>query len=173
MEQQTQQHEQVTIRPIQKDDHDDVRHIYKQSLNENQEGFIQNQTFHGDIIDQAKGFCETGGCFCVAAKNCGAICGFAAIKQTRPACYELCKLHVKKSEQRKGFGTALSKHMMNCARKKGASEVELHVTASQEKAISVYQNLGFEQTLRKTYQAMDGDIERDFDTIHMSFAITQ
>ena len=161
----------VTIRPMQKDDHNDVRYIYKQSLSQNQQGFIQQQEFHGDIVEQAGDFCAAGGCFCVAAKTCGAICGFAAIKKLRPACYELCKLHVKDTEQKQGYGTALSKHMINCARKKGATEVELHVTATQTSAISVYQQLGFEQTLRKTYQAMDGQDQRDFDTIHMSYPL--
>jgi RimJ/RimL family protein N-acetyltransferase len=57
--------------------------------------------------------------------------------------------------QGKGLGTALTKHMLEIARKKGLKKVSVHVSTENKSAIHIYEKCGFkvEATLRKEHFA--------------------
>lgn len=61
--------------------------------------------------------------------------------------------------------------LIDAARAKEAAVVTLHVTATQEAAISLYERLGFERTDRKTYDVQIGNTVQSFDTVFMRLAL--
>jgi hypothetical protein len=61
--------------------------------------------------------------------------------------------------------------LVECARRVGFSEVELHVTATQTAAIALYGSLGFQETNRKLFTATVFGVPASFDTIYMSLAL--
>jgi ribosomal-protein-alanine N-acetyltransferase len=57
----------------------------------------------------------------------------------------LLNISIAASQQRRGFGARLLLHVMDCARRAGASTLMLEVRPSNDKAIELYRQFGFEQ----------------------------
>ncbi|MGM0423091.1 MAG: N-acetyltransferase family protein [Pseudomonadota bacterium] len=150
-----------------------VRQLYKKSVGENKAGFIQDLSFHGDIIDQAKKIEQQGGVFWVVLLE-RQLVGFGALKPTdTPGVVELCKLHVSSDVQSKGIGKSLSLALIDHARDSGAREVSLHVTVSQTAALALYRKLGFQKTGQEVFETRLGDAgqKQIFDTVFMTLAL--
>lgn len=159
--------ETITIVPLENANPDDIRAIYRRSVLENTEGFIQDLDFHGDIIAQAEEMTAKGGRF-FALQQGGIDVGFGGLKQQEEdGVVELCKLHVLSDYHGQGHGVRLSEHLIATARELGADSIELHVTVTQVPAISLYERLGFKKTKRQTYDVPVGDTTQSFDTQFM------
>jgi len=145
-----------------------LRRIYAQSLAANPHGFVQDISFHGDIVAQAEEMDAAGGAF-LAALLGGNTIGFGGLKPDTEdgEALELCKLHLLPEYHGRGYGKALSLALIETAREKSARAVTLHVTATQEAAIGLYERLGFVRTGQKIYQLETGGGAQDFDTVFM------
>jgi len=162
----------LTIIPYQNANPDAVRRIYAESVAANPQGFVQDMSFHGDIMTQAADMTAEGGVFLVALLEDTPI-GIGGLKpQKEYGIYELCKLHVLGTYHGKGYGKMLSWGLIDAARAKGADAVTLHVTATQEAAIGLYEHIGFERTDRKTYEVQLGNMIQSFDTVFMRLALS-
>lgn len=161
----------IKIIALQDANHDAVRRIYAQSVADNAEGFIQNLEFHGDIVTQGQEMIAAGGAFLVLSDGTNVI-GFGGLKKTDQAdVLELCKLHVLASDQGKGYGKQLSQALIDAAGDLGAKTVSLHVTVTQNRAIGLYERLGFVKTKRKTYDVTTDGVVQSFDTQFMELAL--
>lgn len=162
----------ITVIPHHNADPDALRRIYAESVAANPQGFVQDLSFHGDIMAQAEDMTADGGAFLAALLDGRAI-GIGGLKPDKEdGVYELCKLHVLKEYHGKGYGKILSWALIDAARAKGAKAVTLHVTATQEAAIGLYEHLGFTRTARKTYDVQIGNTVQSFDTVFMRLALS-
>lgn len=160
----------MVIRPVTSEDFDVVRSLYRRSIKSNQNGFIQDLSFHGCIIQKMQNWREAGGDLLVAVID-GSIAGFGGLAPQERGRVELCKLHVDSRWQRRGIGRLLATRLISHAWKAGFSEIELHVTATQTAAIALYRLLGFRETRRSLFTTRVFGEPVSFDTIHMSIAI--
>ncbi len=166
MDTQRQAPSQVIIRQANENDFAQLPKIYCQSLRENPRGFVQDLAFHGEITSTTKGFVAQGGETLVACQD-DKVLGFGALKPLSDGKIELCKLHVNKQHQQQGIGKKLSENLISRAKELGFKKVELHVTATQQAAIALYQRLGFKKTNQKLY-AIDVNKKRcTYDTVFM------
>jgi len=162
----------IKIIPFHDANPDALRRIYAESIAANPQGFVQDLSFHGDIMVQAADMVAEGGVFLVALLEETPI-GLGGLKPEKEGgAYELCKLHVLKEYHGKGYGKMLSWGLIDAAREKGAEAVTLHVTATQEAAIGLYEHIGFERTDRKTYEVQLGNTIQSFDTVFMRLALS-
>lgn len=159
------------IRPATSEDFDVVRDLYYRSVKSNQKGFIQDLTFHGCIIQKMQHWRGAGGDLLVAVAD-GVIAGIGGLAPLERGRAELCKLHVDSRWQRRGIGRLLATRLICHACKAGFSEIELHVTATQAAAITLYRLLGFRETGRNRFTASVFGELVSFDTIYMSFSVT-
>ena len=161
----------IVIRSAASEDFDLVRDLYDRSVKSNPKGFIQDLTFHGCLIQKMQHWREAGGDMLVAVAD-GGLAGFGGLAPHEGGRVELCKLHVDARWQRRGIGRLLATGLICHAREAGFSEIELHVTATQTAAIALYRLLGFRETGRNLFKAsVFGELVL-FDTIYMSFAVT-
>lgn len=102
-------------------------------------------------VRQFKDTLESGHVFYIVAEWNGEIIGFlvASMLQTEVEIYNLV---VSKSYKRRGIGTALINEMKRMMRVNGITELYLEVRVSNEPAILLYKNLGFQPVgVRKNY----------------------
>lgn len=149
-----------------------IRDLYKQSLKANPKGFVQNLKYHGDIVDLIDRIRATDGSFAVGLEDdrLVAMGGLRPIEGQSAA--EICKLHVSADVQGRGYGCAMCKYFVTCARKKNLEKIELHVTTSQDKAISLYQKLGFTKDHVALWESEFEGEKLSFETMHMSRDMT-
>lgn len=158
--------ENHVIRPISPADYDQLRDLYKYSLSKNAQGFVQRIEFHGDIAERAAQYQNTNGAMLGIFQD-DTLIGFGGLKQAENNRVELCNLHLHPHQQGKGFGKWLAQVLIQDAEALGYDTVELHVTATQNAAISLYKKLGFVETKRQLY-----DVEgNSYDTIFMELYI--
>ena len=93
--------------------------------------------------------------------------GFGGLKQKENGRVELCNLHLHPHQHGKGLGKQIALALIDEARELDYQTVELHVTVTQEAAISLYKRLGFIETGRKVYD-VDG---QSFDTVFMELPL--
>lgn len=161
----------IVIRPAASEDFDAVRDLYYRSVKSNQNGFIQDLSFHGCLIQKMRHWRVAGGDLLVAITD-GGIVGFGGLAPRERGRVELCKLHVDSRWQRRGIGRRIATALICHACKAGFSEIDLHVTATQTAAIALYQILGFRETERTLFTASVFGELMSFDTIYMCFTIT-
>jgi GNAT superfamily N-acetyltransferase len=162
----------IIIRSAASEDFDLVRDLYYRSVKSNPKGFIQDLTFHGSLIQEAQHWREAGGDLLVAIVG-GGLAGFGGLAPQEGGRVELCKLHVDAKWQRRGIGRLLATGLICHACKAGFSEIELHVTSTQTAAIALYRDLGFRETGRNLFTASVFGEPVLFDTIYMSFVVTE
>jgi GNAT superfamily N-acetyltransferase len=162
----------IIIRSAASEDFDLMRDLYYRSVKSNPKGFIQDLTFHGCLIQEMQHWREAGGDMLVAIVG-GGLAGFGGLAPREGGRVELCKLHVDSKWQRQGIGRLLTTGLICHACEAGFSEIELHVTATQTAAIALYRRLGFRETGRNLFTASVFGKPVLFDTIYMSFAVTE
>jgi ribosomal protein S18 acetylase RimI-like enzyme len=162
----------VIIRPAASEDFDLVRDLYCRSLKSNPKGFVQDLTFHGCLIQKMQHWREAGGDMLVATVD-GGLAGLGGLAPQEGGRAELCKLHVDSRWQGRGIGRLLASGLIYHAREAGFSEIELHVTATQTAAIALYRRLGFHEIRRALFEMSVFGEPALFDTIYMSFSVTE
>jgi ribosomal protein S18 acetylase RimI-like enzyme len=162
----------LIIRPAASEDFDLVRDLYHRSIASNQKGFIQDPAFHGCLIEKMQHWRRAGGEMLVAVAG-GGLTGFGGLAPQEGGRAELCKLHVDSKWQGQGIGRLLATGLIRHAFKTGFSEIELHVTATQTAAIALYRRLGFRETQRNLFTTRVFGEPVSFETVYMSFAITE
>ncbi len=151
------------LKPISPADADQLRALYKLSLERNPRGFVTNPTFHGDIFARAQKYQQQNGAMFGLFDENNTLLGFGGLKQKDGGRVELCNLHLHPDQQGRGQGKLLAFALIDEAKELGYDTVELHVTITQQKAIGLYKRLGFTETGRKVY-----DVEgMTFDTVFM------
>lgn len=149
---------------------DQCQKLYEQSLSENEQGFIQDISYHGRIDEQFEQIISDNGLVHLAIdKRLEKVVGFGALKPNKAedpnASYELVKLHVDKEFQGQGFGRKIVTSLLSCVETE--AKINLHVTKTQEKAINLYKNLGFETVKQEVCTVCVADQNLSFDTLFM------
>lgn len=159
----------VILRPVTETDADQLRALYRYSLQKNADGFVQNPEFHGDIYTRASSYQNNNGTMLgLFADDDRTLLGFGGIKQKENNRAELCNLHVHPHQHGKGYGKYIALTLIDDARELGYEILELHVTATQSAAIGLYRRLGFSETGRQVYSVEGGN----YDTIFMELHLT-
>ncbi|MEC9291120.1 MAG: GNAT family N-acetyltransferase [Pseudomonadota bacterium] len=157
----------LTIRPMISKDHEQIRSLYIDSIKRNEKGFIQNLSYHGDIVELGQKMIDAGGDFAVTEHR-GKIVGFGGLKpDEKEGAVELCKLHLLHSLQGVGIGKQMTKYLLLRAKQLGFTNCILHVTTSQTAAIGLYKTLGF---IEDKCEVWRGDIcgkEESFECLFM------
>ncbi|MFN7113290.1 MAG: GNAT family N-acetyltransferase [Alphaproteobacteria bacterium] len=160
---------QNILRPVTESDAEQLRALYKYSLQKNAQGFVQNPDFHGDIAARAAEYQNNSGVMLgLFADDDRTLLGFGGLKQKENNRAELCNLHVHPHQHGKGYGKFIAQVLIDEARDLGYDYIELHVTATQSAAIGLYKRLGFSETGRQVF-AVEG---ASYDTIFMELPIT-
>jgi ribosomal protein S18 acetylase RimI-like enzyme len=142
------------LRPISPPDADQLRALYKYSLEKNARGFVTNPVFHGDIYERATQYQRDNGAMLGLFGDDSTLLGFGGLKQKENGRAELCNLHLHPHQHGKGLGKLLALALID-------------VTVTQESAIGLYKRLGFVETSRKVY-----DVEgQSFDTVFMELPL--
>lgn len=163
------QQNQSILRPVTEADAEQLRALYKYSLQKNAQGFVQNPDFHGDIAVRAAEYQGNNGAMLgLFADDDRTLLGFGGLRQKENNRAELCNLHVHPHQQGKGYGKYIAQVLVDDARELGYDTIELHVTATQNAAIGLYKSIGFSETGRQVF-AVDG---ASYDTIFMELAIS-
>lgn len=157
------------LRPVTETDAEQLRALYKYSLQKNAAGFVQNLDFHGDIAARAAEYQnDYGAMLGLFADDDRTLLGFGGLKKTENNRVEICNLHVHPHQQGKGYGKYIAQVLVDDARELGYDTIELHVTATQNAAIGLYKTLGFSETGRQVF-TVEG---ASYDTIFMELALT-
>lgn len=163
-------HERPVVRQVREDDFRQLPKIYRQSLKDNPEGFVQDVAFHGEITTIARRIINQKGAVLVAELS-RQIVGFGALQPHQDRAVEMCKLHVSKDYQGMGIGRHLSQNLMIMAGTLGYQLITLHVTATQNAAIRLYEKLGFYKTDQRIFNVKVNEQERAYDTIFMEYPL--
>ncbi|HYD19567.1 MAG TPA: GNAT family N-acetyltransferase [Patescibacteria group bacterium] len=155
------------LRPISLADAEQLRKLYKYSLEKNARGFVTDPDYHGDIVERAIQYQLSNGAMLGLFAEDGVLLGFGGLKQKENGRVELCNLHLHPHQHGKGLGKQLALALIDEARELEYETIELHVTATQEAAIGLYRRLGFIETHRKVYE-VEG---KSFDTVFMELAL--
>lgn len=112
-----------------------------------------------EIID------HNGQIFFAEAGN--AVIGTCAVKQTSAGTYELLKMAVADEYQSRGVGRMLAEEAIEFARKKKAKTIELDTSRKLEKAMGLYESLGFtisDETPNESYERCTIKMKMDLNT---------
>lgn len=102
------------------------------------------------------------------------IIGTCAVKQVAPGTFELLKMAVTEEYQSKGVGRLLAEEAIAFARKKKAKAVELDTSRKLDKALQLYENLGFkvvDETPNGNYTRCTIKMRLDLNTLFLIAAV--
>lgn len=158
----------MEVRIVHQDDLAAVEALYARSVRANTQGFIQDLSYHGDIKQFAQQVTADGGLFAVGEHD-GEIIAMGALRvcPCKPGCAELCKLHVEACKQGCGCGRKMCEFFIEQAPKLGLTELELHVTTSQQPAVRLYKKLGFAEEKTEVWQGTIGNTVHSYETLYM------
>jgi putative acetyltransferase len=156
----------IKITPVLPNDVDAVEKLYFCSVRCNPRGFIQDLRYHSPIHTVFSDYRENGGDLLVAKVE-NHVVGMGGLRRISNDRIELCKLHISRYYQGKGYGTQLVYRLLARARELGVREVELHVTKTQTIAIHIYKKVGFSTTKENVFIIETDGKQYAFDTIYM------
>ena len=155
------------LRSVLATDAEALRGLYAYSLRHNPAGFIQNPAFRGDIFERTQKYREENGEILGLFLPDGTLIGFGGLQKKKDGLCELCNLHLHPDFQGQGLGRHMCEHLINLARTLGYHIVELHVTATQKRALDLYRRLGFVETKRQEYAV---ELQK-FETVFMELRL--
>jgi ribosomal protein S18 acetylase RimI-like enzyme len=160
----------VSVRPASEEDFAPLCTLYCQSVRCNPKGFIQDLNFHGCLIAKTREWRKAGGDMLVA-RDSNAVIAMGGLAPAGGRSVELCKLHVDASWQGRGLGRLLTRQLIELAGQRGFDEVILHVTTTQQPAISLYRSIGFRPVQEAVFETKVFGEPAIFDTLHMSLPL--
>jgi ribosomal protein S18 acetylase RimI-like enzyme len=160
------QNNNAIIKPIVPADGPQLRALYSLSLSKNRAGFVQDPSFHGDIVERAAKYQSEGGEMLGIFEN-DRLIGFGGLKHKENGRVELCNLHLHPDYHGQGLGKRLSYALIDDARELDYETIELHVTVTQDSAIGLYKRLGFVETKRQVYDVAGNS----YDTVFMEMKL--
>lgn len=92
-----------------------------------------------------------------AAELDGRLCGYAGAWFVAPSEYDIANVAVHPGYRRRGIGRLLMRALASSAQSEGAAEMTLEVRASNEAAIKLYEEFGFEEEGRRKAYYTDGE----------------
>ena len=161
----------LAIRSADAEDFHALTALYQRSVAYNPQGFIQDLSFHGSLVERIPSWRAQGGDVVVAYRG-GALVGLAALAPHDVARAELCKLHVDPDRQGQGIGRALCDTLIAGAHRSGFLAIELHVTVTQTRAMALYESLGFVPHRRTLFETVVFGEPVAFDTLHMCLPLS-
>jgi ribosomal protein S18 acetylase RimI-like enzyme len=157
----------ITIDSLKKCDIEATIKLYAISLQDNQTGFIQNINVRDNIQNMIKELRSNNGDIYVLKLN-EQVVGMGALKKVDDTLVELCKLHLCPNLKGNGLGKKLALALIDFAKNKNYTKINLHVTKTQEAAIGLYDKLGFyEYKPSKVYKMEHQGEKLKFDTLYM------
>lgn len=102
------------------------------------------------------------------AQNGEAIIGTCAVKQSAPGTYEILKMAVADEYQSRGVGRMLAEEAIAFARRKKAKTIELDTSRKLDKAMNLYESLGFkisDETPSEQYERCTIKMKMDLNTV--------
>lgn len=160
----------VTLRSAEPADFQPLTALYQRSVLNNPRGFIQDFSYHGSLVERITAWRERGGDVIVAYFG-GVLTGLGALAPHDAGRVELCKLHVDPGHLSRGIGRALCEALIASARRSGFCDLVLHVTVTQERAIGLYESLGFVEHRREPFETVVYGERVVFDTLHMTLPL--
>ena len=159
--------ENITIEPLKKRDIEITIKLYRISLRDNKAGFIQNIDFRENIQNMMKELRSDNGDIYVLKRN-ERVVAMGALKKVNDSTVEMCKLHIYPNLKGRGLGKKLALALIDFAKKKNYSKINLHVTKTQKEAIGLYTKLGFyEYKPSEVCKIVHLCKELSFDTLYM------
>jgi ribosomal protein S18 acetylase RimI-like enzyme len=156
----------IIIRRAAEEDFAPLCALYCKSVHCNPDGFIQDLSYHGCLIAKTRDWRRGGGDM-LAAYIGGVFVAMGGLCPHPGGGIELCKLHVDDAWQGRGLGRLMTDRLIELARKRGFSEVTLHVTTTQHAAINLYRSIGFQPVKREVFETEVFGKAASFDTLHM------
>ena len=96
------------------------------------------------------------------------VVAMGALKKVNDSTVEMCKLHIYPNLKGRGLGKKLALALIDFAKKKNYSKINLHVTKTQKEAIGLYTKLGFyEYKPSGVCKIVHLCKELSFDTLYM------
>lgn len=138
---------QVTIRPIEPTDNEELANIIRTALAEfgaNKPGTVYFDPTTDNLYEL---FRQEGSAYLVAVSDSGALLGGCGIFPTEglPAgCCELVKMYLSKAARGRGLGRQLIDIALEKARSLGYRQVYLETMPELRQAVSVYEKFGFD-----------------------------
>lgn len=130
---------------------------YASILTRGQINYMLDQMYSETSLEQQM---KEGARFIIAEKN-GKPVGFASFQETSPGIIKLHKLYVLPSVQGKGAGHLLATHVIDYAKKAGATSLQLQVNR-RNKARFFYEKLGFRIDRQEDFDIGKGYKMEDF-----------
>lgn len=156
----------LVVQPVVQKDLLILEKLYKECIRDNPLGFIQRLDLLPDFKIVVKDIQSSGGEFFKILLS-DTLIGICGIKKVNVQEMELCKFHIAKKFQSKGYGTSALCFVENEARRMGFKKMLLHVSKSQYKAIALYQKLNFLALKEEKCKVELGGEIMFFDTIFM------
>jgi ribosomal protein S18 acetylase RimI-like enzyme len=145
----------VTIEPYKAGDYEEVWALHLKTIAEN-DGFAKNLSFHSDFQNIPAVY----DAFFVLRVD-DALAGMIALKRDG----EIKRLQVAAAQQGRGYGRRLVEHLLDYAKNKGFRRVHLDVSAPNQKAHQLYQDMGF--TITRMERIEYGPDREAFDMTFM------
>ena len=161
------QKQNIIINPLKKRDIEMTIKLYAISVQDNATGFIQNINYREHIQRMIKELRANNGDIYVLKRN-ERVVGMGALKKVDHSTVEMCKLHLCPNLKGQGLGKKLALALIDFAKEKNYTKVNLHVTKTQKEAIGLYEKLGFyEYQASKVYRMEHEGKKLSFDTLYM------
>ena len=136
----------MDIRRVHADEFDAVWMLHNEALDAI-EAHGGNGPWDDDVRDPLGRYVDAGGEFLVAIVGAKVV-GMVGVLPVSPCTFEMKRLRVSPTLQRKGIGTALVQEAERIAAKLGASSLVLDTTTLQVAAQSFYARRGYQEVRR-------------------------
>ena len=157
----------ITIESLKKRDIEVTIKLYRISLRDNKKGFIQDVNHREDIQMMIKVLRANNGDIYVLKLD-ERVVGMGTLKKVNDTTVEMCKLHLCPNLKGQGLGKKLALALIEFAKEKNYTKINLHVTKTQTAAIGLYERLGFyEYKASQIYRMEHEGKNLSFDTLYM------
>lgn len=154
------------VRTLGKKDLPEMEEMYVKSIRLNNKGFWQNLEDFKNIKDFVVDAQNDGGNFYGLFVD-GKIIGMGGYINEGDKKAQVCKLHLNKDYQGNGLGKLLLNTIESDAKIKAYKKLVLHVSGTQEAAISLYKRNGYVVTDVKPLQVKNENETVDTVSVHM------